>query len=500
MKSLPEHAGPHGSMKLTLLRVVQQLLVSSIAVFAGLMPIAPALAQAALPAPLREALVSAGISPGGVGLYVHEVGAAQPLLEHNADRSMNPASVMKLLTTLAGLELLGPNYTWRTEAWLDGTLSGEVLQGNLVLKGYGDPKLTIEDLWLFLRELRARGLREIRGDLVLDRNFFAVEPIDPGQFDNDPTRAYNVGPDALLLNYKSVRLQFVPQEDTSTVRILPLPDLPQVSIVNQLALGAGSCDFWPERPQATPEQARLVFTGVFPRGCGEKAKNFSLLGPNEYALALFQQLWREVGGSFSGRVREGVVPEPAKLLGTWESPPLAQVIRDINKFSNNVMARQLFLTLALAADNPPVSTDKAARAMREWLARSRLDFPEVQLENGSGLSRNERISPRHLGELLLYAARGPLMPEYVSSLPIPGVDGTLRRRLSGSPAIGRAHLKTGYLEGVRAIAGYVLDSRGRMLVVVSLINHPQAMGAQSFQEAVVEWASSRVPQGTCCTR
>jgi D-alanyl-D-alanine carboxypeptidase/D-alanyl-D-alanine-endopeptidase (penicillin-binding protein 4) len=138
--------------------------------------------------------------------------------------------------------------------------------------------------------------------------------------------------------------------------------------------------------------------------------------------------------------------------------------------------------------------------MREWLARSRLDFPEVQLENGSGLSRNERISPRHLGELLLYAARGPLMPEYVSSLPIPGVDGTLRRRLSGSPAIGRAHLKTGYLEGVRAIAGYVLDSRGRMLVVVSLINHPQAMGAQSFQEAVVEWASSRAPQGTCCTR
>ncbi|HTO44610.1 MAG TPA: D-alanyl-D-alanine carboxypeptidase/D-alanyl-D-alanine-endopeptidase [Burkholderiales bacterium] len=500
MKSLPEHAGPHGSMKLTLLRAVQQLLITSVALFAGLTPFASAPAQAALPVPLQEALAPAGISSGAVGLYIHEVGAAQPLLEHNADRSMNPASVMKLLTTLAGLELLGPNYTWRTEAWLDGPLTGEVLQGNLVLKGYGDPKLTIEDLWLFLRELRARGLREIRGDLVLDRSFFAVEPIDPGQFDNDPTRAYNVGPDALLLNYKSVRLQFVPQEDTSTVRILPLPDLPQVSIINQLALGAGNCDFWPERPQANPEQARLVFTGVFPRGCGEKAKNFSLLGPNEYALALFQQLWREVGGSFSGRVRDGVVPESGRLLATWESPPLAQVIRDINKFSNNVMARQLFLTLALAADNPPVSTDKAARAVREWLARSRLDFPEVQLENGSGLSRNERISPRHLGELLLYGARSPLMPEYASSLPIPGVDGTLRRRLSGSPAIGRAHLKTGYLEGVRAIAGYVVDSRGRMLVVVSIINHPQAMGAQSFQEAVVEWASSRAPQGTCCTR
>jgi D-alanyl-D-alanine carboxypeptidase/D-alanyl-D-alanine-endopeptidase (penicillin-binding protein 4) len=486
---------------ITLLRAARQVTVSCIAIFGLLMLSASAIAQSApLPAPLREALASAGVPASAVGVYIQEVGAAQPLVEHNADRAMNPASAMKLLTTLAGLELLGPNYTWRTEAWLDGTLSGDVLQGNLMLKGYGDPKLTIEDLWLFLRELRARGLREIRGDLVLDRSFFAVEPTDPAQFDNDPTRPYNVGPDALLLNYKSVRLQFLPQEDSGTVRILPMPDLPQISIVNQLALGAGNCEFWPERPQANPEQARLVFTGVFPRGCGEKAKSFSLLGANEYALALFQQLWHELGGSFSGRVRDGVVPESARLLATWESPPLAQVIRDINKFSNNVMARQLFLTLSLAADNPPVSTDKAARALRDWLARSRLDFSEVQIENGSGLSRSERISPRHLGELLLYAARSPLMPEYASSLPIPGVDGTLRRRLSGSPAIGRAHMKTGYLEGVRAIAGYVVDSRGRTIVVVSIINHPQAMGAQSFQEAVVEWAWSRGASGACCTR
>jgi serine-type D-Ala-D-Ala carboxypeptidase/endopeptidase (penicillin-binding protein 4) len=461
----------------------------------------PGLAQPApLPAPLREALASAGIPPSAVGVYIQEVDAAQPLLEHHADRPMNPASTMKLLTTLAGLELLGPNFTWRTEAWLDGSLTGEVLQGNLVLKGFGDPKLTVEDLWLFLREIRARGLREIRGDLVLDRSFFAVEPTDPAHFDNDPGRPYNVGPDALLMNYKSLRLEFLPQEDTGTVTILPLPDLPQISIVNQLTLSGGSCEFWFERLQASHEPARLSFTGVFPRGCGPKEKNYSMLSPNEYALALFQQLWRELGGSFSGRVRDGLVPESGRLLATWESAPLAEVIRDINKFSNNVMARQLFLTLSLATDNPPLSTEKAARAMREWLARSRLDFPELQIENGSGLSRNERISPRHLGELLLYAARSPFMPEYVGSLPIPGVDGTLRRRLSGSPTIGRAHLKTGYLDGVRAIAGYVVDSRGHTVVVVSIINHPQAVNAVSFQEAVVEWARERGASGNCCTR
>jgi D-alanyl-D-alanine carboxypeptidase/D-alanyl-D-alanine-endopeptidase (penicillin-binding protein 4) len=198
----------------------------------------------------------------------------------------------------------------------------------------------------------------------------------------------------------------------------------------------------------------------------------------------------------NGVVRDGLVPERARWLTTWESPPLAEVIRDINKFSNNVMARQLYLTLSLTAANPPVNTDNAARAVRAWLVRNQLDFPELQMDNGSGLSRSGRISARHLGELLGYAWRGALMPEYVSSLPIPGVDGTLRRRLGDSSAAGHAHIKTGYLDGVRAIAGYISDGRGRTLIVVSLINDARAINAQSFQDAVIDWAYAQV--GRCC--
>lgn len=461
---------------------------------------APTIRADDMPAPLRAALAATGASANGVGLYVREVGAQQPLIEHNADRAFNPASTMKLLTTLAGLELLGPNYSWRTEAWIDGTLIDDVLLGDLILKGYGDPKLTYENFWLFLRELRARGLREVRGNLVLDRSFFALEPSDPGQFDNDPTRPYNVGPDALLLNYKSNRLQFVPREEDNTVRIISTPDLPPITIENQLVLGAGNCDVWPERPVALLDPARLIFSGVFPRGCGEKARSFSMLAPNDYAYSLFQSLWTELGGKLHGQVREGGAPENARMMTAWQSPPLAEVIRDINKFSNNVMARQLYLTLALAADNPPVTTTKAERAVREWLSRSHMDFPELVLENGSGLSRTERISARHLAALLTYAWRSPLMPEYVASLPISGVDGTLRRRLAGSPIVGRAHLKTGYLDGVRAIAGYLVDQHGRTLVLVSLINDPHAGAAQSFQEAVVEWAWAQETARGCCTR
>jgi D-alanyl-D-alanine carboxypeptidase/D-alanyl-D-alanine-endopeptidase (penicillin-binding protein 4) len=411
---------------------------------------------------------------------------------------MNPASAMKLVTTLAGLELLGPSFVWRTEAWLDGSLTGDVLEGNLVLKGYGDPKLTLEDFWLFLRDLRARGLREIRGDLIADRTLFGVEEIDPGQFDNDPTRPYNVGPDALLVNYKAVRLQFIPDESTGGVRIIATPELPHISIVNQLTLGPAPCDVWPERPTADLMQSRLTFSGVFPFGCGEKQRSFSLLTRNQYLSSLFTQVWRELGGVFQGNVRDGTVSERARLLSTWDSAPLAEAIRHINKFSNNVMARHLYLTLSLASANPPVTTDNAARSVRTWLLRNHLDFPELNLDNGSGLSRTGRISARHLADLLAYAWRSPYMPEYVSSLPVPGVDGTLRRRLGDSAAAGHGHIKTGYLEGVRAIAGYITDERGRVFIVVSLINDPRAVNAQSFQENVIEWVYSQAKQPRCC--
>jgi D-alanyl-D-alanine carboxypeptidase/D-alanyl-D-alanine-endopeptidase (penicillin-binding protein 4) len=472
------------------------LIVSSISLSVYLIPCVHA---GPLPAPLREALLPTGVSPDGIALYVKELSAARPIVEHNIDRAMNPASTMKLITTLAGLELLGPSFVWRTEAWLDGPLNGDVLDGNLVLKGYGDPKLTLEDFWLFLRDLRARGVREIRGDLVLDRSLFALEEIDPGRFDNDPTRPYNVGPDALLVNYKAIRLQFIPMEIGSGVRIISTPELPQISIVNQLTLAPAPCDTWPEKPAADLVQSRLIFTGVFPYGCGEKQRNFSMLGRNQYLLALFAQLWRDLGGAFRGGVREGTVPERARWLTTWESPPLATVIRDINKFSNNVMARQLFLTLSLAAANPPATTDNAARAVRAWLQRNQLEFPELQMDNGSGLSRSGRVSARHLGELLAYAWRSPLMPEYVSSLPIPGVDGTLRRRLGESSAAGHAHIKTGYLEGVRAIAGYITDGRGRTFIVVCLINDAHAVNAQSFHDTVIEWVYGQATQsGRCC--
>jgi len=455
----------------------------------------PLAAAAQLPGPVARALAKAGIPDSAAAFYVHEIGARQPLLAAGAERPMNPASAIKLLTTYAGLELLGPAYTWVTEAYASGAVKDDVLAGDLVIKGGGDPKLTIEQFWLLLRDLRARGLREIRGDLVLDRSLFSTESFDPSRFDGEPTQPYNTGPDALLVNFKAVRVRFIPDAEARAVRIVAEPPLSQVEIVNRVALDDRPCGDWMGRIRVSEQNgsaaARLAFSGRYALRCGERERYYSVLGHEQYVLALFRELWRELGGTLSGTVRNGVAGADARLVATLKSPALSEVVRDINKYSNNVMARQLYLTLGASGMGAPATSEKSDRVLRQWLAGKGLAFPELVLENGSGLSRAARISANSLGEVLLAAFRSAFMPELIASLPVAAVDGTMKRRLSGAAVAGQAHIKTGSLSGVRAIAGYVLDAQGRRWVVVMMVNHANAWGAHAVQDALLNWVYTR---------
>ena len=434
------------------------------------------------PRPVAQALRAAGIPASAVSAWVQEVGASRPTLAVRAEAPRNPGSVMKLVTTFAALELLGPAYRWKTEAYLDGE--------DLVLRGRGDPKLNYESFWMLLRNLRGRGLRELRGDVVLDRSYFGSAQYSP--FDSEAFRPYNVTPDALLVNFKSLRFTFIPEADNG-VRVYVEPALPGLEILNTLKPGAGSC---PEGNRAFREviQAqfqsrppRASFIGTYPLMCGERELNVALHEPQDYVAAMIRQLWGEMGGSWSGSVREGTVSPSARLIYVHESEPLAEIVRDINKYSNNVMARQLFLTVGGELAGPPARAEEAARVIRQWLTAKKIDAPEVVLENGSGLSRLERISAQHLGALLLAAWRSPVMPELVSSLPVVAADGTMRKRLKGERVAGSAHIKTGLLSDARAIAGYVLDRQGRRHAVVMVANHANAPQADAAMDALLEW-------------
>lgn len=442
---------------------------------------------AALPSAVKQALKQAGIPQSAVGIVVQQTGGRKPLISLNARQAMNPASTMKLLTTYAGLDLLGPAYTWKTEAWLAGELKDGVLHGDLVLKGYGDPKFTIEQFWLWLAELRARGLREIRGNLVLDRSFFDLPPHDPAAFDNDPVRAYNVGPDALLLNFNTLRLRYLPDGDK--LNVITEPPLDGIRLDNRLTPGpASGCDDWDDRVAVQPGGDSVILQGGYPGECGEREHNLNLLPHPRYVEAVFRALWKELGGTLQGKLLEGAAKDDAKLFATHHSDPLGTVIRDINKFSNNVMARQLFLTLGATEQ---ASLERSVQAVQDWLHRQRLDFPELVLENGAGLSRTERISAQHLAQLLQRAATHPLNAELRASLPILGVDGSAKKRLRESPSAGHAHLKTGTLEGVKTIAGYVRSRNRKEWVVVFFINHPNAKLGQDAQDALIQWVQQR---------
>ncbi len=454
-------------------------------------------AAAQVPESVRKVINAYKIPDGAISVLVQNINAEIPLLSINAEVPRNPASSIKLLTTFVALDVLGPNYTWPTKLYALGPIKDGVLDGDLILKGYGNPYLTTEEFWKMLGELHARGVENINGDLLIDDSHFAVPNQDPGAFDRQPDRLYNVVPNAALVNFKAVEFQFFPSGNGKNVDIRTQPELPNLKITNQLRTKKGKCRGFqfginmdvPDRKTAN----HVVFSGAFPSACRSYSLHRSVLQPDSYAFGTFQRLWGHWGGSISGGYREGKVPPKTRPLLVYHSPPLAEIIRSVNKWSNNVMTRLLLYTLATAKFKPPVTKEQGVQVLREYLRENNLDDSDLVLDNGSGLSRTTRISADLMNGLLRHAYRDPYMPEFVASMSINGVDGTTRRRFRGRPERGRMHLKTGRLDDVAAIAGYVLAASGTTYSVVVLLNHNNVHKGSGIeiQNALLKWVHNQ---------
>jgi D-alanyl-D-alanine carboxypeptidase/D-alanyl-D-alanine-endopeptidase (penicillin-binding protein 4) len=446
-----------------------------------------ALAQS-LPAPVVAAFRRAGVPAEAIGVYVREVDAARPALAWNPALPLSPASTMKLFTTDAALETLGPAYSWKTAAYVRGRQQDGVLDGDLILQGGGDPHLVQENLWRFLRRLRAAGLRDIRGDLLLDRSLFAEDGHDASLFDGEPMKSYNAGADALLLNFNAFDIRFIPDQAAGRARLEIEPPVAGLAVSGP-RLVEGACGDWKGALAPRIVDASIAIDGDYPYACGEKEwfLNPYRMSRAAYFGAVFRGIWKELGGTLSGAVRDAPLPADARLVAQWESEPLGQVVRDINKYSNNVMARQLLLTLAAENGARPADAASGAQAVRAWLAKKGIAAPELVIDNGSGLSRAARVSADTMGRMLVAAYHAPTMPEFLASLPIAAVDGSMRKRLRDSGAGGHAHLKTGTLEGVRAVAGYVLAASGKRYALVCLVNHPNAGASLQAIDALLQW-------------
>ena len=457
----------------------------------SIVPALPATAAeyAELPVGVRSALQVRQAPEESLSIHIEDVDTGEIVLSWLPDMPRNPASTMKLLTTLVALDILGPAYRWKTDVYALGEIEGGRLDGDLLLKGHGDPFLVTERVWQMLRNIRRAGIDEITGDLLIDDSYFDIGDYDPSAFDRQPLRAYNVAPNALLTNFKVVRYWFEPAGDSVSVRLDP--SLSNLEVDNRLRTRQGYCGGYQRGITVTlnDDLDRVTFSGKFPSGCKRYAMDRTALSHNEFTYGLFASLWRESGGIFDGHWRNAIVAEDAEPLLTFESRPLTDMIASVNKHSNNVMARQVLYTLSAEVLGAPGTESGGREVIANWLTDNKLDSCKLAIANGAGLSRESRISASDMASLLRFAWKQPYMPEYLASMSLTGLDGTLSRRFRGSDLVGMAHLKTGSLDHVTAIAGYLQARSGRRFSVVALQNFEDIHRGpgEEVQEALLRW-------------
>lgn len=466
----------------------------ALAIIAALLPFTSSLARdAQLPPAVARAMTRAGIPAGNVSIYVRDAATNEVVVDLNAQTPRSPASIIKVLTTFAALDMLGPAYTWHTRVYGSGPLENGTVQGDLFLAGGGDPYMTAERWWSFVQSLRELGIARIAGDVVIDNSYFAPQNGSRADFDAQPFRSYNVLPDALMVNFQTARFTVSATQGRArpAITVNPLPA--NLVVKNDLKLGTGRCQGYNrgisfDMPDPADPNT-ITLRGVFPAACGSYSISRAIMTPPDYAYGTFRTLWLQSGGAIDGAARLAAIPQQARLLYEHDSLPLAEVIRLVNKFSNNVMARHLLLTLGAEKFGVPATPERGRNAIRAWLTGRGINANGLVIENGSGLSRTERITARTLGEMLDVAWHSQFMPEFAASLPLSATDGTLRTRFDSPGMQGRIRLKTGRIDDVSALAGFVNAASGKTFVAVIIVNHPAAHSGSGevVQAELVRW-------------
>ena len=466
-----------------------------------------------LPKSVTKLLAKYKIPAKNISVYIRDLNSKTALIEHNADKLRTPASTMKLLTTYAGLKALGPNYSWRTEVWTRGQLKNGVLKGDLILKGFGDPFLVVENFWKLVKTLRDKGLKDIQGDIIIDNSYFQQAPHDPSAFDGKPFRVYNAQSSATMFNFQATRFLFKPvlneefvvdkktkkkkrsKKDKSKsigkVEVIPFPKIENFKFKNQLKLVKGRCKRSHYRPKFfRDKKGVLVIKGNFSVKCKQRFIQRVVSNPEQHVFNAFRDMWLDLKGTLKGGLKVGRILKGDERFHVYSSPTLGEQIRLINKWSNNVMVRQLLLIIGAKQFGVPGTMEKGKRAILSILTENGINTKGIKLENGSGLSRSAKISARQMANLLVLAYRDAYMPEFLASLSLAGVDGTLANRFRRDDIRGRSHLKTGTLDFVTAIAGYMLNRDGKRMVIVIQQNGKKTGAGRGakIQDALLRWS------------
>ncbi len=448
--------------------------------------------NATLPAPVAQVLNAQHVPTSALSVVVRDINSGETVLDLNGAAARSPASTIKVVTTYAALDNLGPNYVWTTQALGTGPVVDGHLKGDLILKGGGDPFMTDERWEHFARQLRLRGVTHIDGDIVIDNSIFEAQNSDPDDFDGKGYKPYNVLPDALLVNLQTADFHFVPEHGRIRIVMDPAPD--NFKVINKVTTLQSACRAGAHGLRFENESANEVtISGQLSINCTDVVLSRAIMRAPDFAYGTFIGHFRALGGSFNGHMKISPTPPDAYLLTSMESLTLGEIIRLINKYSNNPMARGLLLTLGAEHGEVPGSVQKGGNAVSEWMTRRAINCPGLILDNGSGLSRLARISAECMTEIIQSASKNRYFPEFAASLPLGGEDGTLRHRFKETKGEARIRMKTGHLKDVAALTGLVITTGGRNLAVTVFVNHPGAEYGPGDEiiNSVVHWVMER---------
>jgi len=441
-------------------------------------------AQAALTAKQNIRELAAKILPAKqIAIYAEPVSGGKPIVDINGDRAMQPASCAKMITAAAALSELGIDYRFRTE-FLAAAKPSDRSVDTLYIRGNGDPFITPEAVWRMAQDLVDHGYRRIEGDIVIDDTFF--DGYGYPHKNNGGIRAWESPTGAVTTNFNVVEFVVTPGAPGKLANVSVRPSSPYISVVNKVKTGRRVKIGAVRR--VDKDREIFVITGEI----GAKSKPATLARsisrPVEFAGSVFAKMLKAHDVEFEGSVRKGKVPTNAYHLFDAPSRPLALVVRDMNKFSNNFIAEQIVKHLGGRRSGRPGSTEQGLVAIREWLDEIGIDRKEYKLENGSGLSTRTRFTAHQLVKVLqAAAANAAIAPDFKGSLAVLGVDGTMHHWPAEPQLRGILRAKTGTLEGTANLAGYIPDKDGH-LIAFAIMTEGLDIGIDDARNAEVTLA------------
>lgn len=446
-----------------------------------------------LPEPLAFMLEQENIPPETLSIIIQKVDSSAPLIDFNSKKYRSPGSLTKLFTSFVALDYLGPETQWHTKIFASDSIDDGTVD-QLLIVGGGDPFLTTDKLLELIHKLRKMGIHTIENGLLIDQRVFPKGNIKSGDFDNDPLRPYNVMHASLMANFNTI--DFVVKKNAKKNKIdIEYDFLPDgIYFDNKLKIGNGSCADFREQvnfnqliQESYPPRVIIELSGEYPQQCNQYTHDIAVTETNHFFFGLFSYLWKKSGGSISGYINEANIDKSDDLLLNFKSIKLLDLLPHLLKDSNNFIARQLFFSIGQSKSN--YNLKQSRKVIKKTLKKNKINSRRNFYDNGSGLSRSTKIRPDTLSSLLQVIYQHSMSDLIISSLPISGVDGTLSNRFNSTQLKGRMRLKTGTLDGVRSLAGFVQGMSGQEYIVVLIHNDlsEHSYKTKGFENALFEW-------------